>query len=342
MKKLLTLVVAGLLGVGALPQLVHAETMNYTIKAEIPENQIDKAKTYFDLRMTPAQEEVINLTVSNTSNEELKLKVEPNTAVTNQNGVVDYSQKGAKKDSTLKYAFSDLIKGETDITLAPNETKELPYTIKMPAEKFDGIILGGFYVSKVNSEKEEAASKNVQIKNHYSYVVGAKLSETDTVVKPNLKLNDVKPALQNYRTGITANLQNTEATMMSELKVTTSVTKKGSQEVLHKTEKESMSMAPNSNFDFPISWDNQPLKAGKYELTVVANDKDQSWKFTKEFEIKGEESAKLNKEAVEVEKDSTWIYYLIAGLVAALIALLLIIIVAKRKKGGNKDEEEKD
>lgn len=341
MKKLMTLIVVGLVGLMAMPAISHAETMNYTVKANIPENQIDKTKTYFDLRMAPGQEQKITLTVSNTANEELDLKIEPNTAITNQNGVIDYSQAKAKKDSSLEYPFSKIVKGETSFKLAPNETREIAYTIKMPTNKAEGTILGGFYISKVNKAKEEEASKNVQIKNYYSYVIGVKLTEEDTPVKPVLKLNKVKPDLQNYHTVVTANLQNIKPTMVADLKVETAVTKKGSSEVLHRTTKESMSMAPNSNFDFPTSWDNKPLEPGKYELKMTATSNGNKWNFTKAFEIKGTQSTKLNDDAVELKKTSKWIYIIIAGLIFDLVILVVLIMWLRRRKGGASNEAQK-
>lgn len=41
--------------------------MAYSIKANIPENQIDKSKTYFDLKRIPGQKQDVSMTVSNSS-----------------------------------------------------------------------------------------------------------------------------------------------------------------------------------------------------------------------------------------------------------------------------------
>ncbi|ALS36941.1 hypothetical protein ATZ35_07140 [Enterococcus rotai] len=50
-----------------LNQSAYADTMAYSIKANIPENQIDKSKTYFDLKRTPGQKQDVSMTVSNSS-----------------------------------------------------------------------------------------------------------------------------------------------------------------------------------------------------------------------------------------------------------------------------------
>ena len=66
-----------------------AETMAYSVKANIPENQINKTLTYFDLKMEPNQRQDITLTVSNSSDEKATILISPNVAMTNQNGVID-------------------------------------------------------------------------------------------------------------------------------------------------------------------------------------------------------------------------------------------------------------
>lgn len=328
MRKFVLLVTLFLMGVLLYPSLGHAEkSMGFSVKANIPENQIDKTLTYFDLKMEPNQKQEITLTVSNSGEEKATIIISPNIAMTNQNGVIDYSKGKGKIDSSLKNPITSIISKEQEVTLEPKETKEVPFTLKMPAEKFDGVILGGFYISKkedgeISKEKE----KDVQIKNKYSYVIGLQLRENTNEVKPVVKLNHIKPALLNYRTSVTANLQNTKATIIRDLTINAKVMKKGSSKILHETSKKNLSMAPNSNFDFPINWDNKSLDPGTYTLNMLAQSGSDKWEFTKDFKISSKESGNLNKEAVELEKsEPNW--FLIIGLVAGSVVLLILVII---------------
>ncbi|ETD04631.1 hypothetical protein N568_0106980 [Lactococcus garvieae TRF1] len=61
----------------------------------------------------------------------------------------------------------------------------------------------------------------------------------------------------------------------------------------------------------------------------IAKSGTKEWKFEKDFEIKGEESRKYNKEAVSLEKDHTPLYLMIGG--GILLILLVIIIILMRK-----------
>ncbi|PEF42450.1 cell wall protein [Bacillus cereus] len=333
LKKVLvfTICILGLLGIK-----VEAADMKYSIEANIPENQINQNLTYFDLKMSSGQKQTISLTLRNHSDKISTFTIEPHTAATNRNGVIDYSKKLEKKDSSMKYSFEELIIGETKYTLQPNEEKKVVFTIQMPEESYDGIILGGFYIHKEENQAEKEEEKSVQIKNDYSYVIGAKLTETSKEVEPKLQLNEVKPNLENYRTVVTANLQNTESVIVSGLNVDAKVYKKGSKDVLHETKKEGMSMAPNSNFDFAINWGNEELKPGKYNLELTAKDKmDRTWKFEKEFEIKGEESKSLNKKAVELKDDNTKLYIIIGVCLLLITILLIVLFILMRKKKRN-------
>lgn len=306
---------------------VQAADMNYSVKANIPENQIDKDKTYFDLKMTPSQKQIISLELENSSDQEMTIQIGVNTATTNRNGVINYGKSKMDTDNSLTYDMSKLIEGDNEVVLLPKEKKVVDYTVTMPEKSFDGILLGGFYIHKKQTKEERESEKNVQIKNDFSYVIGIKLNETDQEIEPELKLNTVTPGLQNYRTVVNATIQNVSPVIISGMAVEAKISKEGSNEILHETKKDNQSMAPNSSYEFPISWENQELKPGNYTLVLTASDKNQhEWKFNKNFKIKGE-AKKLNKKAVELEKKSNLYVYI----TIVLINILLVMLVFWRK-----------
>ena len=88
----------------------------------------------------------------------------------------------------------------------------------MPNESFDGVILGGLYFKEKENDKEKKSAKEVQIENKYAYAIGVVLRETDAQVKPDMKLNEVKPGQVNARNVVTANLQNIKASNVKEFK----------------------------------------------------------------------------------------------------------------------------
>lgn len=318
------------------------DDLSFTMAVKPVENQIDKKLTYYDLLVTPGQKQVLTVIVTNSGSDLKKIDVTPTNAITNQNGVIDYSQqdKTFKNDSTLKHPFTSLVGEAQTVEVAAGETKEVEFELSVPEEPFEGTILGGFLVDLNESDKkEEKASGGVKIVNRFQLVKAVRLRESEEKVSPELVLNDVKPALVSYRTAVTANLQNTEPTLFGSMKVEAEVTKKGQSEVLKSVTKEELEMAPNSNFDFPIMWGNQRLAPGEYTLNMVATSGSRKWKFSEDFTITAEESNKINKEAVDLEEEKTsyWLYVAIIALVLLLIIILVLLVYFyrrhKRKKG---------
>ncbi|OJG74140.1 hypothetical protein RV12_GL002778 [Enterococcus quebecensis] len=316
----------------------YADGMGYSVQAVIPENQIDQSKTYFDLKMTPEQTQNIELEIKSSSEEVLNLAVVPYIGTTNQNGELEYSVEPEKNDSTLIYPITRLISGKQKVTLKPKETKRVTFRLKMPKKAFEGKIVGGFnvYDEANDTIKDSESKKNeVQIKNVFSVVIGIQLRENLDKIKPELKLNTVKAGLFNYRTAITANIQNIKSEFVSDLSLTAKIRKNGSSKVLYEAEKSEMAMAPNSNFNFPISLENQELEEGSYDLEIVAHSKDDEWTFTKKFRITDEEAARLNEEAVEVETKTNNKFLVITIAVVSLVficMIVLIIVLWRRKK----------
>lgn len=336
MKKLFLIVMGILVSLSFFPSTGFAADMNYSVRAVIPDNQVDKTKTYFDLRMKPGQKQKVTLHFENNASEQVQIEVSPNTATTNRNGVIDYSTSKKKVDPSLKYDFSKLVTGEKVVTLNAKEKKDVDYEITMPEKEFDGILLGGFYIHKKQADTDKDKDSSVQIKNDYSYVIGARLSENDKAVSPKLKLNQIKAGLENYHTVVNANLQNATPVIISNMKIDAKVTKSGSSKVLHQVVKENQSMAPNSNYNFSIPWDDEELKAGKYHLSMTAKDASgHHWKFEKDFTI-GSNAKEINKEAVGIEHSNIWLIIGLSG--AGLLILITIILFLIRRKRKTKEQ----
>lgn len=329
-------------------QVVQAEeSVPYSVKPILPNNQIDKEVQYFDLRMEPGEEQTIEVAVSNSSTKEIELEMSTETAITNVNGVIDYvsSEKDIVFDQTLHYPFSTLASMAETITVPANETVNVPIKINMPEEEITGMILGGIKFTEKSSDSQEESSNGMAIRNRFAYIIAVKLTENDQLVAGDLQLNEIKADQVSYRNVISANLQNPEPALIKELAIEAEVTAAGSSKVLYQQTNQDFKMAPNSNFDFPIYLENQPLKAGKYTLHLTATSGEDKWEFNQDFEISKDEAARLNKEsAIELEEGVNWqLYLIIAGCVLGGIVLGVIVwrILHHRKQKKQKEKQKK-
>lgn len=316
-----------------------AAELNFAVKPIIPENQRDKNKTYFDLRVQPGQQQTLKLLLTNDTENNVIIEPKVYTAITNVNGVADYSMEVKEHDKTLKTPITNVVKTVDEITVPAKGQVELPVEVKMPAEEFDGILLGGISLQEKEKKEDTKAKdkKNVSIENRYSYVVGIVLNENDNTVEPHLELNEVAPGQLNARNVITANIQNTKPVLVNQLSIDAKVSRKGSSEVLYHSEKKGMQMAPNSNFNYPIQLEGKSLEAGEYRATITAESKGKKWNWTKDFVIKADTAEKYNKSDVSIKKDYTW-YYVIGGVLLLILISLLFYFLGRRKS--KKEEQE--
>ncbi|MBS7577358.1 MULTISPECIES: DUF916 and DUF3324 domain-containing protein [unclassified Enterococcus] len=333
---------------------VKASEFNYSVTPVIPDNQIDKSKTYYDLLMSPGQSQTVEVQLRNDTENDLVIENSINSATTNLNGVVEYSDNNIKTDSSLKYNLKDLATVESEVTIPKKSSIILPIKLMMPNEKFDGIIAGGITFKEKPSDETTTASsdgRGVAIKNEYSYAVAVLLRQNEKQLAPELKLLDASAGQVNSRNVINAKFQNSKAAYLNQLKLENKITKKGSRKVLFSSEAEQLQMAPNSNFSYPISLNGEKLEAGVYTLNTVAysgkSDTGQyevknsegdiekyqyKWEFTKDFKIEASEAKELNSNDVSIERDFTWLYLLIIILIALVIVIIFLFFRNKKKK----------
>lgn len=319
-------------------KVLFASELNFAVIPQKPTNQIDAKKGYFDLKVTPNQTQELSVLLKNTTNKAVIIKPKIAATTTNTGGVVEYGPSDKKNDETLQHDMTAIVTTESKVTIKADSTYELKLKVTMPKESFKGSITGGLTLEEEIDKKAQTDSgSGMSINNRYSYVVGIQLREDTKMVKPELQLNKVEAGQRNYRNVIGANLQNTQPTYVNQLKVKAKITKKDSDAVLYKSTKESMQMAPNSNFDYPIELGKgEELKPGKYTLNMTAKSYQNEWHWKKDFTITGEVAKKLNKKDVTIEQ-SYFMYYIIGGVLLLLILTLLLLILKKRKK---KEEEE--
>lgn len=311
---------------------VKAESLNFSVSAVQPDNQIDKDITYFDLLVKPNEGQDLTIKIQNNDSKTHKYRVSINRAGTNRNGVIDYSTHGVKPDKSLntKYNIETLVPAPTTVEVPANTTQDYTFHLNVPKEAFNGVILGGVRVQRVenNSKKQ----KGVSIRNQFAYVIGLQLHSNEDYVAPNMKLLNVKAKQYNARNYVTANLQNTKPTIMHQLKINAKVNTKGTKDKVMDVKKDSMTMAPNSNFDFPISANGKALKAGKYTLVLdaYAEKGRYHWHFTKDFVITDKTANKLNKSAVDTQDSPNYFIWIVIAILV-VIALLAVIIYLNQK-----------
>ncbi|RRK10253.1 DUF916 and DUF3324 domain-containing protein [Lactiplantibacillus garii] len=315
----------------------QADDLNYTVKADLPTNQINKKVSYFDLKVKPGQKQNLTITIANNDNQQHRYTVSPNLAITNDNGIIDYSQRKAKADASLKFNVKTALSKQQVVTVPAKASKKVTIKLTVPKQKFRGVALGGInIVQELKTTKKK--SSGMAIDNQYAYVLGLQLRETDVIrIKPNMQLHQIKAAQLNYRNYVTANLQNDQPVIMHGLKIKSYVTTAGSSKKLLVTSKDNLAMAPNSNFNFAMGDGSQQLKAGKYTLHLTATADKGKWKFTRNFTITDKEAKHLNDTAVgdKVQNNYFWWFVALGVIIVLLLGLIIWLLLKNRRRQDN-------
>lgn len=344
LKKFPTVIIGILIVLGSLfvyTDQASASAANFSVTTNIPVNQIDKSKTFFDLKMSPGQKQDITVTLKNETNKAVTVEIGINSAKTNSNGVIEYGNNDISTDSSLKYPLTALIKGPTSIVLPANQSQKVTFNIVMPGKSFDGIILGGLHFQQKTSEVVAApTTQGASVQNEFAYAVAVVLKETDAEILPHLNLVKVKAGQYNHQNVINATIQNDHAAILSDVEVKADIYAKNGTEPVYSSVKNKMQIAPNTTWNYPISLNGTQMKPGKYKIDMVvsgtSNNQKKTWHFTEEFDITSNEADTLNKSDVNLNANTNgldWLIIIMGILIVILLSIILLgFFIVKRKK----------
>lgn len=322
--------------------LAEESELNFNVKPHFPASQVENSTSYFDLNLAPGEKDTLGLTLTNSSSEEVTIKITSHTAYTNVNGVVEYGKAAAEKDPTLTYAMEELIEVPEPQTLAAGENRTIDIPVQMPKESFEGLLAGGLRIEEVREETDnEEGSQGLAINNKFSFVIGVLASNNRSTVIPELELLDVFPDQLNYRNVFSATIQNTTATFVNRLEVDAVIRAEGKDEILYQSETEKMQMAPNSQFNYPIPLNGDAFRNGDYVATITARSGEHEWTWDQKFTINQETASRLNRADVTVDTSMNWWMIAASGLFILLLIVLIYLLI-KRKKDKNKNTSTAD
>lgn len=317
-----------------------AGAINYNISAELGDNQIKPNIGYYDLKVDPGQKEAIKFKINNNDAITHTYKVQVNRATTDANGVIVYNMHNVKPDIDLKYDIEKLVSYPKEVTVGPSTSKEVAINITAPKGSFVGELLGGIFVEENGQINQNAKTvKGVTLRNKYDYVLGLQLQQNTDQVKPDLKF--VKAYQTTNDQGqiiVDARMDNDVPTLEKDVSVNAQVKRVNSSKVILSADKEKMSMAPDSDFDFPVNVNaltgtekNKRLKPGTYTmyLSVRANNNQNKWDLKRNFVVSKSQNNRINKKTPDRSKD---IWIILGGIAVLIIIAGSVIFVSRKHK----------
>lgn len=304
------------------------EEMGFSVESIIPENQVDRTKSYFNLSVVPEQKQTIQVKVKSLQEDPVTIQVKVHDAVSSSVGSIDYAKDKPKLDVSLKDPITDLVKVENgikEVTLKNKEEKTINFEITPPKDSFEGVKLGSLRFLRKNAQAEKETSGLVP---QYARVIAIMLTEDEEAFNQGaeLHLKRVNLQLSNGRKVIAARIQNDQPKVLQEMTIQGNVRKKGEKKILAKQKQEDFSVAPNSNFDFEIPLGLEKFEAGTYVFTGKAEGDGRTWKWEEEFTVGKEQADKINEETVFKVIVPSWVPWVALSLGIVLIALVVFLL----------------
>lgn len=314
--------------------------VGFYVSAHIPSNQIDSNLSYFDLQMQPSDVQTLAVSVVNTGATEITVEVSAISASTNQNGLIDYRTPDIR-DETLSYPFSELASvHRSEITIAANSTQVAYIDLNMPAQSYDGVILGGIVIAQKDAEITGESTQNTSaILNNYAYVIGVKLTETDAVVAPTFALLNVAAEAVDYRPAMVHYLRNEQAAIVKNMNASMTLRALNASQALYENEWV-IDMAPNSVIRLPAFLESSELQAGEYISQITLEHEGKITKLEYRFTVENNTVNVVNSMVLE-ESDRTplWVWVIIILLAIIVLLIFIILVLFKRRRDEEEDKQ---
>ncbi|WP_438732134.1 DUF916 and DUF3324 domain-containing protein [Enterococcus sp. AZ128] len=313
----------------------------YTVESVLPENQFDKRRTFFYLKMEPSQKQTIQVKVISTQKEPVTVHVAVHDAVSSSVGAIDYAQDKPKLDNSLKQPITSFVNVKDnvkEVTVKNYEEKIVDFEINMPKDAFSGVKLGSVRFLRKADDKDK---KKTGLVPEYARVIALMLTEDEETFNhgADLHLKKVDVTVSHGRKVVAANIQNNQPKVLQDMKINGVIKKKGEKKTFVKHEMEKFSVAPNSNFDFEIPLGLERFLPGTYVFTGTATGDGRTWKWEEEFTIGKDQADKVNEETVYKILVPSWVPWAGAALVIALIGLIGYLI--RRQKQWQEQSHER-
>lgn len=266
-----------LLGTAAFPGVASAGVVEQpmSVKPILPENQKAGVTGYFNLLVNSGDKQTIYMQITNNKKENIVVTFAPANAYSRPEGGIFYDAEIDSAETILLdkfFALSNYLSMDKEVMIKPNETVNIPIEVSVPDMK-SGSTLGGVLITekttasedvKEESEKDEAKFKVI------TKIVFAVAIQLDLPAMPASAFSFGKAGFNPVGPNVYIEMHNDAPMIQRQISGVYQVTNKDGQK-LFAGEFEPIIMAPKTQINFPMHWDNDALEPGKYTLSITAN-----------------------------------------------------------------------
>lgn len=284
------------------------------------ENQRESSRSvgYYDLRLDESQKDTIYLNISNEGQEVMDAKLNITNAITSENGLANYHTANKPSDS-IPLTMTEIASLELDsYTINPGESIDVPITLEMPTETFDGVVLGG--VSVVANSQSNSKTEENGVVSAVKYLVAIQVSMNDNEVEEVIKNVDKGVKVENNKPDFFATIINENAVNIKPVSISGKLFDKDQESIIGSVSTETGNILPQSEFDvvFDLIKPNQKIENGEYHYILDIKSDDNSWQFEDTILVDAELKTEINEKIVSDEKSNNVILWILASIVIIL------------------------
>ena len=271
----------------------------FSVSPVFPENQNPRNQSVFDLMVEPGSRYYFYVAIIATSDEDAFVEVNITTAVTNSNGVIDYSPRQEGVSHIFGYMVS-IPMHYREMRVPGGGTVLLPLTLDVPEGDFHGIKLGAVHFRQVLSEEDIAAAG--MIAHRFAHVVPIMISQFDEPVAVEFGLGEVRAELINGVAHIVADILHPNLRVTRDTVIAASIYPQGADVPIFSISNKSADFAPDTVMPLVFrDTGGYGVIAGNYVAVVEIKRADVRWDFEAYFAIQIAEAEAINTEAVNVQ-----------------------------------------
>lgn len=265
---------------------VSLSETTFSVIPILPDNQISGVSS-FNLQVTPGQEQVLRVQVYNYDDEEISVILHAYPAFTNAYGVAQYApSEGLSNNAPI--SFEDLITIEEDTLDIPASSSAIAeFSMQVPEEPFEGIIMGGFVIEK--SQKTDAlssATPGMSIQHKYAYAIAVRLREHEETVNPSFTLEGVTLTEWMGMPLVESIIGNPSPSAVKPVFIESKIVDADTQEVMIEDAMETVTMVPYALMPYRIFLEGEnALRPGAYDMLITVKYGKDTWDFQSQFTV---------------------------------------------------------
>lgn len=312
---------------------VFADITNVSVTPQIETGDTDK----FEMVVKPGDKRVLTIAFTNFGSAVERLKIQPTNAQTDANGNFIYREIVKKGTDGLAAAFAEMTSSKR-IILQPQQSKTVTINVNTPTDNFDGVIYGGLNIYSVNAQGQPL--------NNESTNIPVIITQTNQNVSGQGKIGGIKAEAIGYQPNIVIQLKNSKPGEAKNVAYNLMIQRKGFFSFLGFNGRKvpvyqsDLTIAPNSTLPIPVNYKQQPLKAGKYQVTGSFTINGKTKKVNETYSLSQTAVEQVNKHSKGLIYDKTWIFVLVIAGLILLIVIVIILIVRQIRNNRRQENQE--